>query len=164
MNNVEFVKNNYDSINNWVIYAEAKNTALIGANVAILAVNDKLYSVFESNNVIVFLFWLGILFYVVSFFPFYNFVSFNTKRKESNLIFFRDIAFLSCDEYLAKLSEKYDIDYKKEAKRELLRDYAQEIVINSRIVVYKLKMCKIGIFFSLCYIVCVFATVLLGKT
>ena len=154
MDAIACLKEIFSNVNNWLIFAETKNAALVGFNIAILAISDKfLENIFKCSGLGLCLFLFGILCPLISFFPIYNKFKIFRKKRGNNLLFFVDIAMYDEEQYINELKENYiDMRYVNE-KDKLVRDYAMEIVTNSQITVYKLFMFKIGLYFSLGFII-----------
>ena len=167
------LKDIFDNINQWLIFAESKNGVLLGINgLFLFKMLDNLNGVEESilNTKMI---WLLLIIFIVatiiilkSFFPICSVfedkpVNLCKETDDSKiLIFYEDISkYENSSMYLRDLYRYYydtDIDLKDLLKYEL--DYSKEILINSRIASYKyrcfkwaLKLNGLGVFFLILF-------------
>ena len=154
MDAIECLKDIFNNVNSWLVFAETKNAALVGFDIAILAISDRfLENMTKSSCLGMCLFLFGILFPIISFLPIYNRINIYKKKKGTNLLFFADIATHSEHQYFDMLKKNYINVLSLKGKEKIVRDYILEIVTNSQITVYKLFMFKIGVYFSLGFII-----------
>lgn len=165
MNNnvLEELKDIFQNVNNWLNFAEIKHGALIALDTTFIL--GVIASMFEGNVkclgvVGLIIIVLSLLLSMYSYYPNIKGIKddwmFCEKKltPNRNLLFYRDIYKLSNEEYLKKLyKDYYDIEITKYSKQEL--DYAEEIVVNSRITMKKYFLFKISL------IVCVIGIIVL---
>lgn len=140
INSKDFYEKELERVNSWLAFAEAKNGALIAANIGLLGF---VYN-FCDKHPIISTIALAILtgatiISLLSFFPIFNNIKNKTKSNKNddlNLIFFRDIAkFDDADEYIKIVNNKYFNMRPNTSKLE--KDLALEIIVNSKITVSK---------------------------
>lgn len=157
---IDILKETFSNINNWLIFAETKNGVLLGINGLYLfklleyLTEDELYlSSFNTIGIwiLIVIFLCAIIVTLKSFFPNYSMpinknydIYKDGYGRSRNLIFYRDISrYESPYLYLQDIYIYYlnmDIDKEDLSKYEL--DYADEIIINSRIACYKYRCFK----------------------
>lgn len=167
----KYFKEQLDRTNQWLSFAEAKNAALIVLDTAIIGFIVKLfldailktydYSIslnFSIKPVHVFsllliIFLFSLLISIASFLP--NLSSEKTKTKSDNmvetynLLFFGDLAkFNSTDDYIRYVCRKYSFS-DNYIEHPLIIDYANEILINSKIAVRKYQLFRKAVYFSI---------------
>ena len=142
----QFLETQLDRVNYWLSFAEAKNGILLGVNIAIIAVLINMFDAMPIMCTICILFLL-----ISSFFSILSFVPNLGKAAKKgnlindnsvNLIFYKDIAlFESYEEYLISVKEQYfqNKNDKNDSNSRLELDFAEEIVINSKICMKKYK-------------------------
>lgn len=156
------LKDTLSNINYWMSFAEAKNAAIIGLNIAMLGVVADFIS--SKNQYGVFgVYFIGagliisLFFALLSFFPH---LSSNRDdihqivRDSDNLLFYGDICRYSASEYIQALYKQYcnvDVDCNEISKYEL--DYANEIIINSKITMRKYIFFKYALIIDVILIV-----------
>lgn len=154
MDSIEYLKDIFQNVNSWLNFAEAKNGALVGFDIALLAINDVfLDNMSRCGNLRFYLFLLGVFFPIVSFLPLYKGRKFKKKKIQNNLLFYRDIATYDGDQYFTELKSRYLKNCSINGEDDILKDYAEEIVVNARITVYKLSTFRIGLCFSIAFII-----------
>lgn len=136
------------NVNNWLIFAEAKNAAIITFDLAVIASIAGID--FFRNNIFIFhISIIGIFFSLVialySFKPEGNIKKndYDPQSELDNLIYYADIVKYNEAGYIKALSKKYlqkDIHINQVQEVEL--DYSKEIVYNSKIAYKKYKLFK----------------------
>lgn len=155
-NIVEDLKDTFQNVNNWLNFAEIKHGALIvldttfimGIIAAMFENKVKCLGIIGLDVMII-----SVLLSMYSYFPNIKGIKdewmFCEKRmtQNRNLLFYRDIYRLSNKEYLQEVyKEYYSKDIEEFSKKEL--DYAEEIVVNSRITMKKYFLFKISLIVS----------------
>lgn len=165
----------FNNVNSWLTFAEAKNASLLALNgagvfglVSFLNSSDYAggqYFTLYLWMVIVFLV-LGMVISLLSFSPFIGAFNGNKKllfrRKENlNLIFYGDLVDYNCaKEFVIDIYKQYfEIDINEDQVKKVHLDYAEEILINSRIAVKKYRFFKWALLSDLSAI---FSPVLIG--
>lgn len=153
MNNEEkdsVFKDIFNNVNTWLHFAEAKNVALIVADIAIVTV---LFSATPEKPVTLGFIVAGgfvvisIIFCLISFLPVLGKPAKEASSDEVNLLFFKDIASIKPDEYAKRVYQTYFQDSNPTVSP-LHNDYGKEIVINSRITVRKLQLFNFALVFA----------------
>lgn len=143
-----FLEEQLDRTGNWLKYAEAKNGVLLTLSLACVTKFDGyLKSDLRIGILLIFLGMISILVCMCSFFPNLNEKIICKKRMdiEHNLIFYRDISFLTADEYITKLTKRYGL--KSSISNAYCKDLASEIIVNSTIAIRKNFLFKIAFIF-----------------
>lgn len=147
-----FLEKQLEKVDKWLHFAEAKNAALIAINVAIASMS------FGSNTFVIYLIRiLLIISSIIALISFWPNSSSNTNKKQlildvdgTNYLFYADIAKYSSEEqYLRLVMRDYFNENKESVFSEMCLDYAKEILINSKIAVWKYKLFKIALCFDL---------------
>ena len=163
MNSEELMKNSksvledlqdvFQNVNSWLNFAEVKHGALIALDttfilgIITLIVDKKLdgSSMWGLGIIII-----SLLISMYSYYPNIKWIKdeWMIGRKKvtpnRNLLFYRDIFQLSNKEYLEKIyKDYYNIQVSEFKKKEI--DYAEEIVVNSRITMKKYFLFKISL-------------------
>lgn len=149
-NSIEnFLEKQLGRINEWLRYAEAKNGVLLTLS---LACTTKFGEYIKEEAfvgiVTTTLSTISILLCLISFFPVVGkkgYVYKSVEIGQLNLLFYKDIAHLSSDEYTKKLIEKYDVESKDIDS--YCKDLISEIVTNSLITVRKNGFFKLACLF-----------------
>ena len=153
----EDLKYIFDTVNSWLKFAEAKNTALFAFNGAIIFGVARLYSsntalnqcveIYLANISIFLLF--SIIVSISSFLPIlHTTFTYNSKKSRSktpNLYFFGDISTFDSKSYLSALSEASGSIY---TENKLDEQLAQQIIINSGIALRKYNYFDISIWLT----------------
>ena len=158
------LKSIFENINQWLNFAELKHGVIIAYNMAVLGfvegtLSQSLMSLYYTT--IMFLLCGSLIVSIVSFWPslyscdkiisFFLFTKKSRKRlmqKETfNLLFYSDIALLGSDEYCKLVSKQYYDN--KSLDKKMLKDYIEEIMINSQITTIKYKFVKCSLILSL---------------
>nr|WP_297938327.1 Pycsar system effector family protein [uncultured Lachnoclostridium sp.] len=146
-------------VNSWLTFAETKNAALLGFNVALIAFAYKLKVDKESKLLlsIVFVVCLGIVLLaflslcpkLLKYRPPKTRLTDSDKQK-SNLLFFGDIKrFTECD-YVKEVYKRYlDKEIRMNEISRLELDIAQEIIVNAYIAYRKYELFRIACFAEL---------------
>ncbi len=136
------------SVNEWLKFAEQKNATLIALNAGIIWGVSKLL-----NNIVIestFLYWVSygaygfiafsIFICILSILPILKkrwWLKKEEKSSDDNMLYFGDISKYNSGDYLKLLKKKYNIkDYEFKNSE---KDYANQIVINSKIALDKYK-------------------------
>ncbi|NEF85403.1 Pycsar system effector family protein [Ligilactobacillus murinus] len=135
--------------NEWLRYAETKNGVLL---TLALACTTKFGEYIDKDVrigiVITILSTFAILICLLSFFPVMGKKRFIRKSNEAekvNLLFYKDVAQLSLDEYEKRLIEKYNVNSK--VIDCYCQDLINEVIINSLITVRKNNFFKVACLF-----------------
>lgn len=147
---VDFFEKQFDKINYWLSFSEAKNGALIALNVAIMAVLISMFEVIPVlSAIIMILLIISSIICLLSFFP--NLKNSSEEKNVTstanlNLLYFSDIYKIeSVNKYIELIKLNYfqnknvNVDYK------LIYDLANEIMVNSRITVKKYEKFKVAL-------------------
>lgn len=139
----QFLETQLDRVNYWLSFAEAKNGILLGVNIAIIAVLINMFKAVPIMCTICILTLLiSSLCCILSFIPNLGKASKKGRKingERLNLIFYADIAlFESYEEYLNSVKRRYFRD-NNDSNGILELDFAEEIVINSKICMKKYK-------------------------
>ena len=144
---IELLEKVFANVNSWLNFAEAKNALLAGLLVAGLGLYGNLKEELPvwCLNVYLILLLVALIFPLLSFFPFYK--KSKTSRSGENLLFYKDIAGFCGEDYLSKIEEQYPISNTtlSDKEKKLCLSYIDEIIINSRIIMYKLSLFKAGL-------------------
>lgn len=147
---IEFLEKEFERVNNWLSFAEAKNGALFAVNIAIMSV---LMSNFDKAPIVCTIAMLIFLFSnfvcLTSMFP--NTQSRpdrlnDSKMEDLNLLFFGDIEKISTtEEYIDLTVRRYFSHDKFDLTDKLIYDLASEVLINSRITAVKYNKFKYAV-------------------
>jgi phosphate/sulfate permease len=145
------LKDIFENTNNWLKYAEAKHTVLIGLiGAGLFGIHN--YADSFCNWKLIFQFWIilsvtlfviSCLVSLISFMP----ILYPLKRKrikpnrELNLIYFKDIALTEPHEYLSLLNIS-DQD-------KISKSLAEQIIANSRIAAHKFNLFSVSLWLVL---------------
>ncbi|MCB2290822.1 DUF5706 domain-containing protein [Clostridium sp. CS001] len=160
----EDLKATLANINDWLKFAEAKNAILITLNGGMIfaflsSFNDKMsfasHNVFSYNFFLRIYYWefvifaiLGLVIALISFYPQIKrdifWFTVRAKTTTDNLQFFGDIEKYTANEYLELIKSDSNYSFEK-----LEKDYANQIVINSRITYRKNKYAQVAVFLTL---------------
>jgi len=147
----------YNHTNQWLKFAESKNGALIALDSAMLIGVLTLYTKFSSFKVLSYYFFWMISFLIISMvISSLSFIPVLSKKdqdedlsekidQKKNILFFSEIQNLTTDEYLNHLIKKTKI--KDFEITEYAKDYAEQIINNSKITVKKYKSFKWALYF-----------------
>lgn len=141
-------------VNDWLKFAEAKNGVLIAFDSGLLYVifnlliekkiNDSVFEAYLSFSL--FILVIAIILQLVSFIPRLS-SKFSEPKKvdySPNLTFFGDISKLSLSAIEKLLIEKYDLNIQT-----FQRDLLKQIIMNSRIAMFKYNLFIIGIYLNI---------------
>ena len=151
---IELLKDMLLRVNGWLTFAETKNAALLGFNVALIAFAYKLQEDIGCAVILepVYVLCLGVI--VLAFLSLCpNILNYSPPKTEitdsdkqkSNLLFYKDIKKYTESDYVKELYKRYlgkNIQKNEISRLEL--DIAQEIIINSYIACKKYKLFKIA--------------------
>ena len=141
------------TVNEWLKFAEAKNGALLAADIALLFGVFKLLNELTGREVFIYfaivLVILSAISNLVSFIPQLKLSSFTPRKrteKEASLIFYGHIAKYEPQSYVKALYAESGAEPAAIAQIEV--DYAQQIIINSRIAVRKYLCFNVGLWLT----------------
>lgn len=140
----KILKEVFDNVNNWLLFAEAKNAAIIVFNIACISIiwNEKWLN---KDSILLYIACIGMLIStIVALISFIPQTEKNNSNKSdqtnNNLIFYKDISKYSKKEYIKELFKLYlKTNIEDEEITKLEEDFAEEIVYNSSICVKKFK-------------------------
>ena len=147
----------YSHTNQWWKFAESKNGALIALDSALIIGILSLFKSFISIKILYYYFCWVISFLIISlvisslsFIPILSKnnqdkVSFEEIDKKKNILFFSEIKNLTPDEYLDLLIKKIQVKNSKITK--YAKDYAEQIINNSKIADNKYRLFKWALYF-----------------
>ena len=143
----EYFKNQLDSTNMWLSFAEAKNAALLAFNIALLALYYNLYSINKLFTIALMI--ISIISSVISLMSFRPNLN-NLEEKKGyisnniNLLFYGDIANINnSNEYISLVHKIYFPNNQiEDLSSNINSDYAKEIIMNSKIAQRKYKLFK----------------------
>ncbi len=142
----------FENVNNWLKYAEQKNTLLltfIGIQITLVKLFMKAFDGWLMASLI----FLGLCFLIclMSFFPrtrisrwWFDFMVRRTNEhaQSHNLIFFGHVAKYTTDEYIAKMEEYLNGEIQGHRN---LEDLCNQILVNSQIASAKLNFFKVSV-------------------
>lgn len=141
------------TVNEWLKFAEAKNGALLVADIAILFGVFSLLNESSGQRVLIHLaiplVIVSTTSSLVSFLPQLKVFSFTSKKrtgKKASLIFYGHIAEYEPQSYVEALHAESGAEPAAIVSIEV--DYAQQIIINSRIAVRKYLCFKVGLWLT----------------
>lgn len=155
-----------DSVNMWLHFIEAKNAALIAFNIALLT---ALMSSFQLGfGIILFSFiivglLISTILLLISFTPINKTLSkVNGTDIKPNLLHYAYIASLETNDYLEKLYDTYggSLNKKENDDCAIEKEYAEEIVQNSRITIKKQTYFKKALYIDIILIFAIIALVI----
>lgn len=152
---IDFFKEVLNGVKSWQSFAEAKNAALVGANIALVGLAVKQNGILSA--ITVFALGLAFLFSMWSFFPINaSFLPEPSKKLSQdneanlNLVFGGEIVKLpSGKRYRELVLNRYFNHTDDETNLQLEEDYADEIYINSRIAMNKYRYFKVALVFDI---------------
>jgi TM2 domain-containing membrane protein YozV len=146
----ENLKHIFANVNSWLTYEEAKHAGLIGLNSATIFGIFGIYNLYSTKIpavivlISVILFGLSLITSFISWFPHLK-GKVEDKKTDNpatlNLYFFKDLAKLGKEDFLDALHET-DNSFSPDR---LEGDIMQEILINSRIVLFKSTLFRIAL-------------------
>lgn len=155
----ELLKEIFSNVNNWLVFAETKNAAIIAFGVAILAAITSA-DFFKGNAIMFSIFIAGIV--LALLIALLSFAPKRGKNKESNrvptaadnLIFYSDIAKYNKTEYIKALAKQYlKKDIQADQIEQIELDYSEEIVYNSNLANHKYDLFKCSLYIILAMMV-----------
>ena len=133
-NDLSEIKEIFLNINAWLNFAEIKHSAAIVLDIAIVSAMLSL----EERSILVVLSCICLItsaiISLIAIYP--NIKNCGGIKKKKNLVFYRDIALTEKEEYAQMFEDR---------KSDLMMDYIEEIIINSRITMKKYKKLKFSI-------------------
>lgn len=152
---IELLQTIFDTSNNWLHFAEAKNAALIAFNVALIAAimgTDLSDTYLLLTGIIIIGLIISTIVSIWSFKPINRKLNKITRQElTENLLHFAYIASLEKEEYLQKLYFSYWNETNKNINDlpQLEIDYCEEIIQISRITMKKQNCFKFGFYIVL---------------
>lgn len=155
----DMLKSVFSNVNDWLKFAEGKLGVLVAVNASVGFGAMTLLGETLAANACVrsALIWLALAngisaaICLASFVPCLSpgkFTDDDTASPAPNLIYFGDIGKFTPDQYLEYLGDVYT-ESTHDATSSIERDYAIQIVTNSRITVKKYRLFSIGVMFTL---------------
>ena len=148
-----FFEKQLDRVNYWLAYAEAKNAAIIALNIAIAAAFISASFTYGLYRVALGLLFIASLVSLISFWPSLASVIFPRRKNKiaENYIYFGDVALIdNKDDYIDYISESYFGGSQiKGGKRNLVSDFASEIIYNSRLAKSKFFFSRVALVLDL---------------
>lgn len=153
------------TVNEWLRFAETKNGALFAANGVIAVGIANVLAIAPQINVYIRLYLLALIVFlmfsaaccILSFVPQIKIPWFVPTSKNAgafdSLVFYGDIAKYECEDYLKALHKRYGNGEIEPPITSIERDYAQQIIINSRIAMWKYQWFRVAVWFTLSVIV-----------
>lgn len=142
----------FDNINTWLQFSEKKNSFIV----TIIATQLTLIKLFSNNltplsYISLFFLMICLILTIISFFPktAIDKITLGFSRpkgpikKNDNLIFFADIAQYSKAQYIKKVETTFSSTI---TGNNYLESLCEQIIVNSKIILIKLKLFKISIF------------------
>lgn len=147
----------FSNVNEWLKFAENKNAALLAANSAVLFALIRVVSSQTFAPLLQFYTFIVILLLLfsagcclISFIPSTRFVTPSpdqAPKPEDNLLFYGDISHYETRSYLHAL---YDQEGQKPEKfPQVEEDYAEQIITNSRIALWKYNWFAVALWLAL---------------
>jgi len=158
------------TVNTWLKFGENKNAALLAVDSAVvfgvvrLIVRSDHLGYYASIYLYLGIFFLAVsgLFCLISFIPNLEIPWLATRREVGegdNLLFYGDVADYSPEEFLKELRRRRE---QETTKIELIeQDYAEQIIINSRIALLKYQCFNGGIWLAITALVTPIGTLLI---
>ncbi|WP_432664495.1 DUF5706 domain-containing protein [Wukongibacter baidiensis] len=158
---IEFMKESYQNVNNWLVYAETKNAALLAFNVTTIAAVTR-FQFFFINYILLIFYVIAIVSPLISFLPKFRVFMKNQNEitlDKDNLLFYKDISKYSPENYIRKIDSRYQLNIEMidDKYPNIIFDYAQEIVTNAKIAVWKYAVFRVGLVSS---IFCILLTII----
>lgn len=149
-------------VNDWLKFAEAKNGALVAFNGVVLATTATLFADHQTRDPLVSMYlislWVlvatGLTIAVFSFLPATEIPLLKADERpseEDNLLFFGHAKKYSANSYLRTVQARYGGQTLEDDR--LSRDIASQIVVNSRIAVWKYTCFKVALWATIAGIV-----------
>lgn len=141
----ELLKEIFNNVNSWLTHAETKNAAIIAFNIACLS---SIWDMKDVNEVKVLVYFICIgmvlstIMALISFFPKMGKKNENKSihSGSDNLIFYKDIAKYSKEEYIKAVFKQYmQIDILDSEIQKIEMDFSEEITYNAFITITKYK-------------------------
>lgn len=141
----ELLKEIFNNVNSWLAHAEAKNAAIIAFNIACLSF---IWDIKDINEIKVFAYFICIgmiistIMALISFFPMMGKENGNKSihSVRDNLIFYKDIAKYSKEEYIKAIFKQYmQIDILDSEIWKIEMDFSEEITYNAYVTITKYK-------------------------
>ena len=137
----ELLKEIFDNVNYWLAFAEAKNAGLLAFNIAALAIVFSREEISVFGYIFVIIIMLSTLCAFLALWSRFDIIWKNkdTPNEEDNLLFYRDIAKYSEQEFILSIYKKYlgmNID-NNDGIRIYIKHMASEICINAKIACKK---------------------------
>lgn len=152
----------FSNVNEWLRFAETKNASIVGANAVAIFGIAKLFTDNAHLNqwlkgyliLLIVCAVIGGILALCSFLPRINIPWLESGEKEQphhNLIFYSDIAKYEPKQYLSSLYKLHGTTVEEFSKLE--NDYAEQIVVNSRITLKKYEFFRTALWITIAGIV-----------
>ena len=155
------LKEMFSNVNDWLKFAELKNGMMVALNstFVLAVIKSEFKEKFQAGVyfVVLSLFVISLILSISSYLPKIKCIDDNWligKKKgikpERNLLFYGDIYNISKNDLVNKVYKEYfkkDISNIEINKIEL--DYAEEIIVNSKIAIYKYFLFKLSLYITL---------------
>lgn len=152
----------FDNVNEWLKFAESKNAVIIGLNgAAIFSLISTFSCMFSlkgwlstSGILVVLLLLLSTTVSLLSFIPNLKMMrlpSINSNNAPVNIIYFGSIAILEHDEFIMKVAGLMKVSM--DSVSDLDRQYAKQIVNNSRIALLKYRFFTLAVWLDIIAII-----------
>lgn len=161
---LEEIKSIFSNVNSWITYADVKIGLLLTIDFTfIIALLDRYSSISAEMSLpyaySIFLLIIASIILLFAGFPIiYNIFIKKlghqySKKTDYNLIFYKDIAQLTQEDFIDKIQERYKFEVNSLAK-----DYLMEIHTNAKIATFKFLMSRISLIIT---ILCMFMVLIL---
>lgn len=140
----------FNNVNNWLVFAEAKNAAIIAFNIACLTFicSVNWFDKFKICYLVFFGMLVSTIIALISFFPQTGKQTKNEgyNYNSDNLIFFNDIAKYGKEEYLKAVFRTYaQVNISNDEILKIENDLADAITCNAVITTKKYKLFKVAL-------------------
>jgi len=155
------------SVNEWLKFAEAKNGALLAANVGILFGAFRFVGGMTCTKACIYSAIISVIVSTVvalaSFIPRLKMPSFTSKKrptKETSLIFFGHIARYDPEDYVRALYSEAGVQ--EPTVTSIENDYSRQIITNSQIALQKYRCFSVGLWLTVLALLLLLVPVLLS--
>lgn len=151
---IEILRENLQTVVNWLNFAEAKNAAIIAINIAFISMINDINIIRNNNFIFALVAGIAVLSSLIALIAFFpkstKGININCNLgTDKNLLFYEDISKYGTDEYVCTLYKKYiDKDILPNNLSSLEKDLAEEIIVNSKIAVRKYTLFKLALIFE----------------
>lgn len=151
----DILKETYKDVTEWLKFAEAKNGILLTVIGVFLfgllrLLSSELEWILPLENTLLLVILIlssNLIVVLISYFPMLNIMKKSKKNmvhSERNLIFYKDIALFTKEEYIETLEKKYNIKVTKQ-EEPFIKDQIDQIIALSQIAVQKYMFFRIGV-------------------